>query len=113
AALLPSTMPPGVYSMQITYNSLSSSTQNVTVVARSLGIATANSAGTGVAQATIGNINGGVSLTRFTTGSVAFNGLNWTLSPSHPGDTLVFWGTGGGADIANDTGGTSGDQTAA
>src|SRR6202011_83786 len=46
-------------------------------------------------------------------GTVAFNGLNWILSPAHPGDTLVLWGTGGGADPANDTGGTSGDQTAA
>ena len=35
------------------------------------------------------------------------------LTPAHPGDTLVFWGTGGGADPANDTGGTSGDQTSA
>jgi hypothetical protein len=82
-------------------------------VSRSLGIATANSAGTGSAQATIGNVNDGVSLVRFTKGSVAFGGLNWSLTPAHPGDTLVLWGTGGGADPANDTGGTSGDQTAA
>ena len=99
--------------MRVTYNTLPSAPQNVTVVARSFGIATANSAGTGTAQATIGNVNGGVSLTRFTSGSVAFGGLNWTLSPAHPGDTLVLWGTGGGADPANDTGGTSGDQTQA
>lgn len=48
-----------------------------------------------------------------TGGSVSFGGYNWTLSPAHPGDELVLWGTGGGADPANDTGGTSGDQTAA
>jgi uncharacterized protein (TIGR03437 family) len=83
------------------------------VVARSFGIATANSAGNGTAQATIGNVNQGLSLTRFTTGSVAFGGYTWTLTPAHPGDTLVFWGTGGGANQANDAGGTSGDQTAA
>jgi hypothetical protein len=69
--------------------------------------------GSGVAQATIGNVNGGISLTRFNAGTVAFGGLNWTLAPAHPGDTVVLWGTGGGADPANDTGGTSGDQTAA
>jgi len=113
AGLLPSSITPGTYAVRVIYNTLSSAPQNVTVVARSFGIATANSAGTGTAQATIGNVNGGVSLTRFTSGSVAFGGLNWTLSPAHPGDTLVLWGTGGGADPANDTGGTSGDQTQA
>ena len=113
AALLPSSIAPGTYAVRVTYNGLTSSPQNVTVVARSFGIATANSAGSGTAQATIGNVNGGLSLTRFTSGSVAFNGLTWTLSPAHPGDSLVFWGTGGGADAANDSGGTSGDQTAA
>ena len=112
AALLPSSIAAGTYGVRVTYNGLTSSPQNVAVVARSFGIATANSAGSGTAQATIGNVNGGVSLTRFTGGSVAFNGLNWTLSPAHPGDSLVFWGTGGGADPANDSGGTSGDQTA-
>jgi uncharacterized protein (TIGR03437 family) len=113
AALLPSSITPGTYAARVTYNGLTSSPQNVSVVARSFGIATVNSAGSGTSQATIGNINGGVSLTRFTSGSVAFNGLTWTLSPAHPGDSLVFWGTGGGADPVNDGGGTSGDQTAA
>ena len=113
AGVLPSSITPGTYAVRVSYNSLASAPQNVTVVARSIGIATVNSAGTGTAQATIGNVNGGVSLTRFTSGSVAFGGLNWTLSPAHPGDTLVLWGTGGGADPANDTGGTSGDQTQA
>lgn len=113
AGLLPSSIAPGTYSASVTYNGLTSAPQNVTVVARSLGIATADSSGSGNVQATIGNINGGISLTRFTSGSVSFGGNNWVLSPAHPGDTLVFWGTGGGADPANDAGGTSGDQTAA
>ncbi len=113
AGLLPSSITPGTYALRVTYNNQTSAPQNVTVVARSFGIAAANSAGNGLAQATIGNINGGISLTRFTAGAVAFGGLNWTLTPAHPGDTLVLWGTGGGADPANDTGGTSGDQTAA
>ena len=113
AGLLPSSITPGAYGVRVTYNGLASAPQNVTVVARSFGIATSNSAGTGTAQATIGNVNSGISLTRFTSGSTSFNGLNWTLTPAHPGDTLVLWGTGGGADSANDTGGTSGDQTSA
>ncbi|MBS1858994.1 MAG: hypothetical protein JST11_26715 [Acidobacteria bacterium] len=113
AGLLPSSIAPGAYAVRVLYSGIPSAPQPVTVVPRNFGIATANSAGTGTAQATIGNINGGVSLTRFTSGSVDFGGLNWTLSPAHPGDTLVLWGTGGGADPANDTGGSSGDQTAA
>jgi len=113
AGLLPSSITPGTYAVRVTYNGQTSAPQNVTVVARSLGIATASSSGSGNVQATIGNINGGISLTRFTSGSIAFGGYNWTLSPAHPGDTVVFWGTGGGADPANDTGGSSGDQTAA
>src|ERR1700722_7327249 len=113
AGLLPSSASPGTYAVTVTYNSQTSPPQNVTVVARSFGIATSNSAGNGTAQATIGNVNGGLSLTRFTPGSVALGGFTWTLTPAHPGDTLVLWGTGGGADPANDTGGTSGDQTAA
>jgi uncharacterized protein (TIGR03437 family) len=113
AGILPSSIAPGTYTVQLTYNTLTSAPQNVTVVARSFGIATANSEGTGTAQATDGNVNGGISLTRLTSSSVAFGGYNWTLTPAHPGDTLVFWGTGGGADLLNDTGGSSGDQTAA
>ena len=113
AGLLPSSAAPGKYLMQVSYNGQSSVAQSVTVVARSFGIATANSQGTGAAQVTIGNVNNGVSLVRLTTGTLAFNGLNWTLAPAHPNDTLVIWGTGGGADPLNDTGGTSGDQTAA
>jgi uncharacterized protein (TIGR03437 family) len=113
AGLLPSSIAPGTYAVTVTYNGVPSSPKNVTVAARSFGIATANSAGNETAQATIGNVNGGLSLTRFTSGSVAFGGYTWTLGPAHPGDTLVLWGTGGGADPANDTGGTSGDQTSA
>lgn len=113
AGILPSSITPGTYAVSVTYNMQASAAQNVTVVARSLGIATSNSSGTGAAQATIGNVNNGLSLDRMAGGSVSFGGYNWTLSPAHPGDEVVLWGTGGGADPANDTGGTSGDQTAA
>jgi uncharacterized protein (TIGR03437 family) len=113
SGILPSSIPTGIYQVRVTYSGQTSPPFEVTVVARSFGIAAANSSGTGPAQATIGNVNGGVSLVRYTSGSVAFGGYDWTLGPSHGGDTLVLWGTGGGADAANDTGGTSGDQTEA
>lgn len=113
AGVLPSSVAPGDYSVTVTFNGETSPARTVTVVARSFGIATANSAGTGPAQVTIGNVNNGISLVRLTAGTTSFGGFVWPLSPAHPGDTLVLWGTGGGADLANDTGGTSGDQTAA
>ena len=113
AGLLPSTIPLGTYEVRVTYNGVTSPPANVTVVARSFGIATADSSGSGPAQATNGAVNGGISLVRYTSGSVSFGGFTWVLGPAHGGDILVLWGTGGGADLANDSGGSSGDQRAA
>jgi uncharacterized protein (TIGR03437 family) len=109
AGFLPSSVAPGTYSVTVTYNSQTSSPQNVTVAQRSFGIAAANSGGTEEAQATLANVNGGLSLVRFTNGSTSSGGFTFALTPAHPGDTVVLWGTGGGADPANDAGGTSGD----
>ncbi len=113
AGLVPSIVAPGTYAVRVTYNGQTSAPQNVSIVARSFGIATANNAGTGPAQATIGNLNNGISLVRSAFGTTSFGGYTWVLSPAHPNDTLVLWGTGGGADLANDAGNTSGDQTTA
>jgi len=96
AGLLPSSIPTGAHNVRVTYNGQTSAPFEVVVVARSFGIATSNSAGTGTAQATIANINGGLSLTRFTSGTLSFDGNTWTLSPAHPGDTVVLWGKGAG-----------------
>ena len=109
--VLPSSVAPGTYAVRVTYNGQTSSPQNVTVVARHFGIATANGAGTGVAQATIANVNQGYSLSRYTTSGAGGVG-NFVNSPTHGGDSISLWGTGGGADAQNDTGGSSGDQTA-
>jgi uncharacterized protein (TIGR03437 family) len=110
--LVPSSIAPGTYAVRVTHNGLTSEPQNVSIVARSFGVTTVNALGTGLAQATIANVNNGSSLVRFTTGSLDVNGVNWTLTPAHPGDTIELTGTGGGADPASDSGGTSGDQTA-
>jgi uncharacterized protein (TIGR03437 family) len=71
---LPSSVTPGSYNVTVTYNGQNSGAQSVTVVARSFGIATSNSAGTGAAQATIGNVNNDISLVRMTAGTVNFGG---------------------------------------
>ncbi|HSP69443.1 MAG TPA: hypothetical protein VLN48_17075 [Bryobacteraceae bacterium] len=110
--VLPSSIPPGTYAVRVTYNGQTSNAQNVTVVARHFGIATSNGVGTGVAQATIANVNQGFSISRFTTSGTGGPG-NFVNTPVHPGETISLWGTGGGADLLNDTGGTAGDQTAA
>jgi len=110
--VLPSSIQPGTYAVRVTYNGQTSNAQNVTVVARHFGIATANGVGTGVAQATDANVNGGFSISRFTTSGTGGPG-NFVNTPVHPGETISLWGTGGGADLLNDTGGTTGDQTAA
>jgi uncharacterized protein (TIGR03437 family) len=110
--MLPSSAAAGSYDVRVAYNSQTSAPQTATVVARSFGIATMDGSGTGTVQATIANVNGGLSLTRFATGTLASDGLTWALSPAHPGDSLTIWGAGGGADAANDAGGTSGNQAA-
>ncbi len=114
AGLLPSSAAAGAYDVRVIYNSQASAPQRVNVVERNFGFATVTQDGAGPAQATNASLNGGVSLVRFTTGAISFNGLNWQYRPAFPGETLILWGTGIGADAQSDvTGGTSGDQTAA
>jgi uncharacterized protein (TIGR03437 family) len=111
AAVVPSNVALGVYLVRVTYNNESSDPWYSVISARTFGIVTSNSAGTGLAQATLANVNGGISLIRNESGTLNYAGLNWVLTPAHPGDIVTLWGTGGGADVANDTGGSSGDQT--
>jgi len=111
-AILPSTATPGTYNVTVTYNSQTSTGFQVSVVERSFGIATADSSGSGPAQATDGNVNNGISLVRFTSSNVSYGGYTWVEGPAHVNDELVFWGSGGGKDLANDSGGSSGDMTA-
>lgn len=106
AGLLPSGTATGAYNVTVTYNQQTSVAYRVNVVARNFGFATQATNGQGPAQATYG----GYDLNRFTTGTLA----QWSLRPAKPGDEIVLWGTGIGADPASDiTGGSSGDQTAA
>jgi len=106
AGLLPSGTAVGAYNVAVTYNGQTSAPYRVNVVARNFGFATEAENGLGPAQATYG----GLDLNRFTTGTLG----QWSLRPAKPGDVMVLWGTGLGADPASDvTGGSSGDQTAA
>lgn len=114
AGLLPSSTAAGDYDVKLVFNNQTSPARRVRVVERSFGFATVDQNGGGPAQATNASLNNGVSLVRFTTGSITFNNRDWQYRPAYPGETLILWGTGLGADTQSDvTGGTSGDQTAA
>jgi uncharacterized protein (TIGR03437 family) len=106
AGMLPSSTPAGSYKVNVTYNGQTSAAVTVNVVEHNFGFATQTANGQGPAQATYG----GYDLNRFTTGTLG----QWSLRPAKPGDAMVLWGTGLGADPASDAnGGSSGDQTAA
>ena len=106
AALLPSATAVGAYDLRVTYNGQTSQPKRVNVVDRNFGYATQSQNGAGPAQATYG----GLDLNRFTTGTLG----QYSTRPARPGDTMVLWGTGLGADANSDVnGGSAGDQTAA
>jgi uncharacterized protein (TIGR03437 family) len=106
AALLPSSTAVGAYDLRVTYNGQTSQPKRVNVVDRNFGYATQSQNGAGPAQATYGGLN----LNRFTTGTLG----QYSTRPARPGDTMVLWGTGLGADATSDVnGGSAGDQTAA
>jgi uncharacterized protein (TIGR03437 family) len=102
AAVLPSTIATGTYNVTATYNNVTSAPFVATVVQRHPALFSQDSSGTGLAvvqnfiSATQYDIN------RFTTGSVS----GVTISPAHPGQAIIAWGTGLGPI-------TSGDNAAA
>jgi uncharacterized protein (TIGR03437 family) len=106
AAVIPSTVPLGVYDVRVMNGSATSAAFRTNVVARKPGIVTADGSGIGIAQATL---EGKLILQRNSVGKIG----DFDTRPAHPGDRMDLWGTGLGADVASDTGGTSGDQTAA
>jgi uncharacterized protein (TIGR03437 family) len=110
AGLLPSSTAPGDYNVTVTYNNQTSAPGRARVVARSIGIVSADASGGGQAQAQIFYSAADWSLNRFTSGRLG----NFTTAVAHPGEAMVLWATGLGADAASDlNGGTSGDRTAA
>jgi uncharacterized protein (TIGR03437 family) len=111
AGLLPSSAAPGDYNVTVTYNNQTSPPGRARVVARSIGIVSADASGGGQAQAQVFPPNSrDWTLNRYTGGRLG----NFILGVAHPGDRIDLWGTGLGADAASDpTGGTSGDRTLA
>ncbi len=109
AGLLPSSTPIGDYNLTVTYNGSTSAPGRVTVNAQGFGIVTADSSGSGQAQAQEFRSSTAFDLNRFTTGALG----SFSVAPARPGQVIVLYGTGLGADAQSDsTGGTSGDKTA-
>jgi uncharacterized protein (TIGR03437 family) len=107
AAVLPSTTAIGAYDLRVTNGANTSAPFRMNVAARKPGIVTADGSGSGEAQATL---SGGLILARRSNqGKIG----QFDTRPARPGERVDLWGTGVGADVAADTGGTSGDQTAA
>ena len=92
AAILPSTVPAGDYTVIVTNNGTASAAFKATVVPHKFGIITVASSGAGraVVQNYISQTQ--YDLGRYTTGTIS----GYTYSPSHPGQIIVIWGTGMG-----------------
>jgi uncharacterized protein (TIGR03437 family) len=107
AAVLPSNAAAGAYDLRVENGGSISSPFRTSVVARKPGIVTASGDGAGPAQATL---DGKLILQRTSNqGKIG----DFDSRSAHPGERVDLWGTGLGPDVASDTGGTSGDQTAA
>jgi len=106
AAVLPSNAAAGSYDLRVANGAATSSPFRTSVVTRKPGIVTATGDGAGPAQATL---DGKLILQRTSNqGKIG----DFDSRPAHPGERVDLWGTGIGPDLASDTGGTSGDQTA-
>lgn len=105
AALLPSSAATGAYDLRVENGAATSAPFRTSIVARKLGIVTATGDGQGEAQATL---DGKLILQRPTNqGKLG----DFETRPARLGERIDLWGTGLGADLASDNGGTSGDQT--
>jgi len=106
AGLLPSSATPGDYNVTVTYNNQTSAPARVSVVARNFGIVSADSSGSGQAQVQNYRTSTEWDLNRVARGRLG----QFTTAPANPGQVLVIWGTGLGADSASDSNGGVGQN---
>jgi uncharacterized protein (TIGR03437 family) len=97
AGILPSTVATGNYNVTVT-NGTASNSFPATVVANKLALFTQDSTGTGLGSIQNYISASQVDLNRLTTGSVG----GVTISPAHPGQPVIAYGTGLGAYAAGD-----------
>lgn len=97
AGILPSSVNPGSYTVTVTNGSVSAGFAT-TVVKRKFSLFTQDSTGTGLASVQNYISSSRVDLNSYTTG----NGKGTTISPAHPGQFLLAYGTGMGAFAGGD-----------
>lgn len=90
AAVAPSTLAPGIYNVTVTSNGVASPSFQTTVAAAKPELFTVDSTGLGMAQAQNYISSSELDLNRFTTGTAGGS----TISPAHPGQTLILYATG-------------------
>ena len=90
AAVLPSTLAAGYYNVAVTSNGITSPSSTVIVAAAKPELFTVDATGNGMALVENYVSSSEADLDRFTTGTV--NG--YTISPAHPGQTLIAYATG-------------------
>lgn len=90
AAVLPSTLAVGSYSVTVTNGSSTSQPFSVQVVKSKPGLITADSTGNGLVVAQNYISSSELDVDRFTTGTIS----GFTVSPSKPGQVVIAWATG-------------------
>jgi uncharacterized protein (TIGR03437 family) len=90
AAVLPSSVAAGNYNVTVTNGSATSAPFAATVVQRKFGMITQDSTGSGLAVVQNYISAAQADVNRFTTGTIS----GVTISPAHPGQVLIIWGTG-------------------
>jgi uncharacterized protein (TIGR03437 family) len=99
AAILPSTLPIGSYNVTVSYGGATSAGFVTSVVAHKFGVMSADSSGAGTALMQNYVSASQYDSNRYTSGTVGGN----TVSPAHPGQLVIVWGTGLGP-ISSDDG---------
>ncbi len=97
AGILPSTVPTGNYNVTVTNGSASAAFATV-VTQRKFALFTQDSSGSGLASVQNYISASQVDLNSFTTGT----GKSTTISPAHPGQYVIAWGTGMGPLVGGD-----------
>ena len=103
AAVLPSTLTPGYYNVTVTSNGMTSPGFQTIVATAEPELFTVDATGNGMALVQNYVSSSELDLDRFTTGTVNGN----TISPAHPGQTLIAYATGLGPISSPDNVGAS------
>ena len=92
-ALLPANVPAGQWKVVLTNNTVASAPFTTQVVVRKFGLLTVPGSGAGRAVVE-NNTSTGVSINRYSTGTLTYLGQNYPFAPAVPGEVETTFGTG-------------------